>query len=1305
MAHGGEKVNSIHRRCFFVCVLVVLLTAAATYAQDWPLPAATPNTDVPCTGCFNGKDGLKTIGYPPTLRFVGRFTDSEATKEYQFYYRTARARGVTFLESSDPTKSRIYMMVGSGVGAYNTDTFFSRLAAHETLYPASAIPTRPSPNYRSPFSELFLWWDRWFYAEQSDGAWILGGGDGQDRLYGIDADDRGYVYMAYSTYGWGIARDDFGTGADRMPSVFQHLGEASDVTPISIVLSKVDSEYYVVVSSGNDKAQVWRVTRPANPEKMSDLPARAFNSFAKDTAGSRIATVDGNGRLQILTNSAFVNGGAPLVSRVLSGGQYKAVTTDGTNFYALSSISGSSYVSVINGSTYAETQFPILNTSGGPASFSTPGGIRAGAGFLAVWGIEDAAGGWNLHLYKIGNGSTLADVPLDNYFAKYYSGGSPAGYAHPSFSAFMDVAPYKRGAKTYLILESFGLGDLYEIKAGDSLAARLTSTPTAFYGDRQTFTSTTGSNNPMAVTWDFGDGTQGSTIAGSPTITHQFGGATAADLPLTRRVTATSQTDSSLTDAITVTLAKPQAAFKVAATGYLFKLPDASSAAQIVTGDAFADISDGANEGHYTQWTLDQATTKTQPSAAFAVGACGNHTLKFVAHYGPYDTNTFAANSDAQFAIDSVVYASRPYAIAVQPPPASSIQTSPDTAVFTSTIRTSQLPADLPGGLNTACTYQWDLIDGGNVNRQQLKASATLGTIPTFPVARNKFNSPGMKVLLTVTVTPDKVSAACNAAGLAAQSVATGALNGPDPTIVKTGCDHVGDPCKFTVTSAGAQTGWSYDWSVGGPAPCAHCGALADYSPTLTTIGTYTATLVVTNGIGSATVQSAPFSVGQATCPAPQQANSAIGFSGPTSGCFSTLDKCAVGEAISFRVSAFGWSLADCNTYQWNFGDGATSNLPQPTHAYSSSGAFNVTLLLTGGVNTASLVTTVTTGSPPPPPPPPPPPGGGTCTAQTSQSAYVGFIGPTSGCTSSFGTCNPSESILFTLYPQGYNFACATTTFQWTFSDGGSGSGQSFSHAFPSPGAYSASCTASNNGGQQTYSLSLQVGTTQPKTCGTMTQSNTKLTYSGPNCTDAGGDCKPADTVQFSAVSNGSPGYDFTCATHNYAWTFGDGGTSILANPTHTYSSSGKWPAKVTITQGSQNIQLSHDVSVNGSSGGFGVCPTMYPDSNVYIRYSGPTSQCYAADTACKVGEVVAFRAASFLYDFGCGSHTYTWDFGDGGHSTEQTPSHPYTTDGTYKVTLHLTNPTQPVDLTATVKVGSGVSVPLVPPRHRSSRH
>ena len=50
-----------------------------------------------------------------------------------------------------------------------------------------------------------------------------------------------------------------------------------------------------------------------------------------------------------------------------------------------------------------------------------------------------------------------------------------------------------------------------------------------------------------------------------------------------------------------------------------------------------------------------------------------------------------------------------------------------------------------------------------------------------------------------------------------------------------------------------------------------------------------------------------------------------------------------------------------------------------------------------------------------------------------------------------------------------------------------------------------------------------------------------------------------------------------------YAWTFGDGGTSTQVNPTHTYSSAGRYVARLTVSDGT-NSSLSRDIVINVGS-------------------------------------------------------------------------------------------------------------------------
>jgi subtilase family serine protease len=71
-------------------------------------------------------------------------------------------------------------------------------------------------------------------------------------------------------------------------------------------------------------------------------------------------------------------------------------------------------------------------------------------------------------------------------------------------------------------------------------------------------------------------------------------------------------------------------------------------------------------------------------------------------------------------------------------------------------------------------------------------------------------------------------------------------------------------------------------------------------------------------------------------------------------------------------------------------------------------------------------------------------------------------------------------------------------------------------------------------------------------------------------------------TVSFTDTSTDSDG---TIASHS--WTFGDGGTSTAANPSHTYAASGTFTVTETVTDndGAQN-SVSHSVTVSSGGGG-----------------------------------------------------------------------------------------------------------------------
>jgi PKD repeat protein len=132
-------------------------------------------------------------------------------------------------------------------------------------------------------------------------------------------------------------------------------------------------------------------------------------------------------------------------------------------------------------------------------------------------------------------------------------------------------------------------------------------------------------------------------------------------------------------------------------------------------------------------------------------------------------------------------------------------------------------------------------------------------------------------------------------------------------------------------------------------------------------------------------------------------------------------------------------------------------------------------------------------------------------------------------------------------------------------------------------------------------------------------------------------------TVNFTDLSTGS--------VTSWSWTFGDGGTSTVQNPSHQYTSTGTFTVSLTVTGpgGSDGETKNNYITVN---------PCIAPTAN----FVGSPTSGYAPLT-------VNFT------DQSSGSPTsWSWNFGDGGTSTAQNPSHTYTSAGTFTVSLTVTN-------------------------------
>ena len=165
----------------------------------------------------------------------------------------------------------------------------------------------------------------------------------------------------------------------------------------------------------------------------------------------------------------------------------------------------------------------------------------------------------------------------------------------------------------------------------------------------------------------------------------------------------------------------------------------------------------------------------------------------------------------------------------------------------------------------------------------------------------------------------------------------------------------------------------------------------------------------------------------------------------------------------------------------------------------------------------------------------------------------------------------------------------------------------------------------------------------------------------------------PFVVAKFSVSKNGELTRVFTdestanyCTITGWNWNFGDGNTSTQQNPTHTYASAGFYDVTLTVTADS------------GAS-----------DSETQTIWAGP-NQAPTADFTYSTpgGFQAAFTDQSTDPDGTIAG--WNWNFGDGGTSTQQNPTHQYQYPGTYAVTL-----TAADDEGASDSVTKDVVVPL----------
>ncbi|RTZ89418.1 MAG: hypothetical protein DSY92_08920, partial [Planctomycetota bacterium] len=171
----------------------------------------------------------------------------------------------------------------------------------------------------------------------------------------------------------------------------------------------------------------------------------------------------------------------------------------------------------------------------------------------------------------------------------------------------------------------------------------------------------------------------------------------------------------------------------------------------------------------------------------------------------------------------------------------------------------------------------------------------------------------------------------------------------------------------------------------------------------------------------------------------------------------------------------------------------------------------------------------------------------------TLSGAVDGVSGPTASCGVSVEAPAPppiagfSTSVTSGIAPLNVAFTDSSTgsidSWAWDFGDGGSSTLQSPTHLYESAGTFTAVLQLTGPGGTDSASILITVDETAPIAdfSGTPTSGTVGM------------------TVVFSDTSSGGP-------VSSWNWTFGDGGTSSLQNPSHSYVTAGSYDVSLSVT-------------------------------------------------------------------------------------------------------------------------------------------
>lgn len=275
--------------------------------------------------------------------------------------------------------------------------------------------------------------------------------------------------------------------------------------------------------------------------------------------------------------------------------------------------------------------------------------------------------------------------------------------------------------------------------------------------------------------------------------------------------------------------------------------------------------------------------------------------------------------------------------------------------------------------------------------------------------------------------------------------------------------------------------------------------------------------------------------------------------------------------------------------YTWDFGDGNTAVTPSPSHLYTVPGQYTVALEVTDNFG---------------------------CKADTAMYNLFVYPIPSSSFTyAPVSLCGIPTTINFT------NTSTGAIGYNWTFGNGANSILNNPTAIYTSADDFNVSLVATNQ-----YLCS-------------DTANAVITTYAQPQADflltpDSG--CQPL-VVSFSDNSIDANGWE---------WVFGDGNSSNLPNPVHTYIDEGTY--NVTLIANYSNTCFDTILVSNAVE----VLPTPVADFS-YVEVLEPAS-----------------GIINFTNESSPDANQFEWDFGDGDFSNEENPNHRYYINGNRAIML-----------------------------------